>query len=115
MRWAKDSAEVGGRRIAAGDNVILLVGAANRDPGQFPDPDRFDVTREGAQHHLTFSSGVHYCLGAPLARLEVATALVALLGRFPTLDAARGGVERGGSLFLRGPARLHLDGEARAS
>ena len=56
--------------IPKGGRVVLVYGAANRDPRQFPNPDRFDVTR-GAQRHLGFGEGLHGCLGAPLARMDV--------------------------------------------
>jgi cytochrome P450 len=66
--------------------VLLLLGGANRDPLAFTDPGRFDVTRANARDHLAFSSGVHACLGAALARMEGTIALRALFERFPDLS-----------------------------
>jgi cytochrome P450 len=80
---AKDT-EVDGKPIRREELLILLIGAANRDPEYFPDPDRFDVTRKG-HPHLTFGSGIHFCLGAPLATLEAAIAFETLLRRFPEM------------------------------
>ncbi|HZC99905.1 MAG TPA: cytochrome P450 [Actinomycetes bacterium] len=79
--------EVGGTPIAAGEQVIVLVAAANRDPAVFADPDDLDVGRPD-NRHLSFSAGMHYCLGAALARLEAEVALGALLRRFPRLELA---------------------------
>ncbi|MGY1740849.1 MULTISPECIES: cytochrome P450 [unclassified Blastococcus] len=84
-RTVRAEVEVAGRRLAAGTRVTVLLGAANRDPAVFPDPARFDVTRPNARDHLAFSGGVHYCLGAGLARLEAEVALRALSERFPRL------------------------------
>jgi cytochrome P450 len=63
----------------------MLVGAANRDPDQFDDPDRVDISRPNASQHLSFAAGIHYCVGAPLARLEAQRAIAGLLRRYPTL------------------------------
>ena len=76
--------EFGGRRIRAGQFVIGVIGAANRDPEVFEDPNTLDIRRSGTSH-LSFGRGIHYCLGAPLAELEASIALRALLGRFPSL------------------------------
>ena len=84
-RWAHRDTEVEGVPISAGQQVMCLLGAANRDPGHFTEPDRFDITRANASEHLSFSGGVHYCLGAPLARLEGEVALRALSRRIPGL------------------------------
>ncbi len=81
-----DGLEVAGRPVARGQGVVTAIAAANRDPEQFPDPDRFDVTRPEARHHLAFGGGIHYCLGAPLARLEGRIVLERLLARFPRLE-----------------------------
>jgi hypothetical protein len=96
---------VAGRALPAGARVTLLLGAANRDPALFADPDRFDATRANARDHLAFSAGIHYCLGAGLARLEAVGALRALAERFPGLRVA-GTPERRDLQTLRGFARL---------
>jgi cytochrome P450 len=93
-----------GLDIPAGERVVLYVGAANRDPARFHDPDRLDLTRkEGAP--LSFGGGIHFCLGAPLARLEGRLALPALLSRYDDL-AVTGVPERRDSLTLRGFVKL---------
>jgi cytochrome P450 len=93
-RIARADVEVAGQSLPAGSRVTVLLGAANRDPDVFPDPARFDVTRGNARDHLAFSGGVHYCLGAGLARLEAAVALRALTERFPGLRVAGRPVRR---------------------
>ncbi|MGI5232048.1 cytochrome P450 family protein [Actinoallomurus sp. CA-142502] len=79
--------EVAGRRIPAGENIVVALLAVNRDPARFPDPGVLDLTRD-AGGHLAFGHGVHHCLGAPLARLETRIALAALLRRFGDLTLA---------------------------
>jgi cytochrome P450 len=86
-RRAAEDLELAGGRIAKDDWVTMVVGAANRDPAAFPDPDRLDVGREGPRQ-LAFSTGAHYCLGAGLARLETRVVLTAMLERFPSLELA---------------------------
>jgi hypothetical protein len=83
-RTVLTDASVGGQRLRAGDSVAAVVGAANRDPDAFADPDRLDVARAD-NRHLAFSAGGHYCVGAPLARLEAQLALTTLLHRLPHL------------------------------
>lgn len=94
-RTAACDLEIAGQHFAAHETVALLLGGANRDPDVFPDPDRFDITRANAKDHLSFSSGVHACLGASLARMEAAIALRALFDRFPDLDLASNPTPRG--------------------
>jgi cytochrome P450 len=77
--------ELGGQHLRAHDTIALLLAGANRDPAVFTSPDTFDITRTNAKEHLSFSSGVHACLGASLARMEAAIALRALFERFPAL------------------------------
>lgn len=86
-RYALEDAEVLGHRFLAGDMVGCLLAAANRDPARFADPERFDPGREPGQH-LSFGAGIHFCVGAPLARLELATALQVLFARRPGLALA---------------------------
>jgi cytochrome P450 len=76
-----------GVTLPAGERVLLLIGSANRDPEQFLDPDRLDVTRTEVQH-LSFGAGPHYCIGAPLARVEAQIAIGRLIARFPGLRLA---------------------------
>jgi cytochrome P450 len=100
-RVALRDTEVAGRRVAGGSLIILLLGGANRDPAVFTDPDRFDVQRPEAGENLAFSSGIHYCIGAALARLEGEIGLQALFRRFPDLSLA-GPPHRRPTRVLRG-------------
>ena len=84
FRTATEDTEIGGTAIAKGTGIFILLGAANHDPAQFRDPDNFDLLRE-PNDHLAFGDGIHFCLGAPLARLEVAVAFDTMLTRFPRL------------------------------
>ncbi|GKQ36076.1 cytochrome P450 [Streptomyces sp. A012304] len=84
FRFAAEPLEIGGRAIARGETVVIGLAAAGRDAARHPDPDRFDIRRD-TRGHLAFGHGIHYCLGAPLARLEAHTALRALLTRAPAL------------------------------
>ncbi|GAA2961766.1 cytochrome P450 family protein [Actinokineospora diospyrosa] len=89
-RFAAEDIDLGGAVIPAGAAMTVAIASANRDPRAYPDPDRLDITRPlGAPGHLGFSHGPHFCLGAPLARLQTEIALTALLRRFPTLSPAR--------------------------
>lgn len=83
-RLATEAFEIGGQRIEAGQRVLPFMGAANRDPAQFPAPDRLDITRQ-PNRHIAFGFGPHFCLGAGLARLEGQTAIGTLARRFPNL------------------------------
>ncbi len=87
VRWAAQDTVVGGQQIKQGDLVIGVIGSANRDPEHFAEPEEIDLQR-GSQRHLAFGHGVHYCLGAPLARMEGEIALNALLRRLPNLRLA---------------------------
>ncbi|WP_330281847.1 cytochrome P450 family protein [Streptomyces sp. NBC_00588] len=91
FRFAAEPLEIGGTKIDRGDAVMIGLIAADRDTRRYADPDRFDVRRD-TRGHLAFGHGVHYCLGAPLARLEARTAIRALLERAPglTLDGPPG-------------------------
>jgi cytochrome P450 len=104
LRLALADAEVGGQAIARGELVLALIGAANRDPDAFSDPDRLDLDRQPTRH-LAFGAGIHFCLGAPLARLEGQIALRRLLERAPALRLAGEPVWRE-NLVLRGLERL---------
>ncbi|MEU7485771.1 cytochrome P450 [Streptomyces sp. NPDC042319] len=86
-RFATEELTIGGQTVAAGDPVLVVLAAADRDPERFEEPDTLDLGRRDNQH-LGYGHGIHYCLGAPLARLEGRTALAALLARLPDLEAA---------------------------
>jgi cytochrome P450 len=91
-RTAEETVQLGGQRIEAGQHLLVLIGAANRDPRCFADADRLDLRRSNAQHHLSFGAGIHYCVGAPLARMEAEIAIATLLRRMANVrlvDAAR--------------------------
>jgi cytochrome P450 len=85
FRTAAVETALGGQTVGAGDGVVAWIAAANHDPAQFPQPERFEVTRQ-PNRHLAFGQGIHYCLGAPLARLEAKIALGRLLRRCPDLE-----------------------------
>ena len=104
-RTALRDTRVAGRDVPAGARVVLLLGAANRDPRVFADPARFDVRRANAREHLAFSAGRHFCLGAALARVEGEVGLRSLFERFPALALAGGG-RRTSTRVLRGWGRL---------
>jgi cytochrome P450 len=100
-RYARTDLEIDGVTIKAGDLVLLSIGAANYDPSVFADPDRVDITRR-AVGHLTFGHGARYCIGAPLARIELHAVFSQLASRFPTMRLAVGVAElrlRRGMLF----------------
>jgi cytochrome P450 len=84
-RTTRTALEIGGVRLREGSTVVLSLAGANRDPALFTDPARFDITRDNAKNHLSFSNGIHVCLGAGLARMEAVHALRALFERFPDL------------------------------
>jgi cytochrome P450 len=93
-RLALNDTEVAGNPVKQGEMVIVYVGAANRDPAVFPDPNRFDIERENAGKHLAFSGGRHFCLGAALARAEGEVGLRAFFDRFPDVRSAGAGSRR---------------------
>lgn len=110
-RYATEDITIANTTIPRGELVLTVLGSANRDEQQFTDPDRLDVARE-PNPHLSFGQGAHYCLGAPLARLEGQLALAALLQRMPALRLAvpRHDLRWRRGLFLRGLARLPVAG-----
>ncbi len=88
-RWVLEhGVEVAGVPVPRGEKIALLFGAANRDPRAFAEPDRFDVGRADADRHIGFGGGIHVCIGAPLARIELEASLRALVRRCPTLQLA---------------------------
>jgi cytochrome P450 len=102
-RTAKEPADLAGIHLEPGDKVAALLGAANRDPAVFADPDRFDPTRD-PNPHLAFGAGIHFCIGAPLARLELQVSLRTLLRRCPDLELVE--AVRRPTFVLRGFERL---------
>jgi pimeloyl-[acyl-carrier protein] synthase len=104
-RITNTDVELDGRKIAKGSLVVTAIGAANRDPAHFPDPDRLDITRRD-NRHIAFGFGIHFCLGAPLARLEGQIAIDTLLRRMPGLRLVTSAPEWRESSTLRGLKRL---------
>lgn len=100
--------EIGGKTVKKGELLHLVVGAAHRDPSVFSEPGRLDISRS-PNPHLAFGAGLHYCVGAPLARIEAAVALRALLAAFPSIELVQGGVEWRTLTTLRGLQRLELE------
>jgi len=111
FRQATRDVELAGVKIPEGATVIPLLGSANRDDAQFPDAERFDVSRN-TQGHLAFGLGIHFCLGASLARLEARIALEELLPRFVAFERLDPNVQYVDSYLVRGPQRLPLRASA---
>ena len=100
-RIAHEDVEVGGKVIHRGDLINLLLGSANHDPEQFSDPDHLDITRKD-NRHIAFGHGIHYCMGAPLARLEAQVAIPLLLRRRPEIHLTVEEPERRETIGFRG-------------
>ena len=110
VRFAREAVSLGGTEIPAGALALMIVAAADRDPAQFKDPQKFDITRD-PNEHVAFGEGIHFCIGAPLARMEARITFDAMLERFPRLrlkDPAIKPVYKG-SYFLRGLESLPLE------
>jgi len=104
-RIVKQETSLGGEQLNPGDWLILLLGAANRDPEEFPEPDRFDVARS-PNHHMAFGHGVHHCLGNRLARMEAQIALTGFLRRYPTYDVKE--IEYAPAFLARGLETMNI-------
>jgi cytochrome P450 len=109
VRFTKEDINLGGTKLPANQGCFIILAAANRDPAQFEDPDRFDITRE-PRDHVAFGEGIHFCIGAPLARMEGAIAIRAALERFGRLRIAEpeAPLAYRGSYFLRGLSSLKM-------
>jgi len=106
-RWMAQDFECYGTTIPAGSAILLLFGAANRDPRRYTDPDTFNIRRDNISH-ITFGKGVHYCLGANLARLEGRVALNEILNRWPEWDIDYDTAQLASTSTVRGWARLRI-------
>ncbi|MFS8102152.1 cytochrome P450 [Lentzea alba] len=107
-RWSRQDLRLGGHEVPTGSRVVALLGSANRDPARFPHPDVLDVHRR-ADRHLGFGLGIHYCLGAALARAEIEIGLRALLDGVPALGHGDHQVDYADDMVFHGPSRLVLD------
>jgi cytochrome P450 len=116
VRAAGDDIELERATVRRGETVLVVLAAANRDPARFPEPDRFDVARH-PNPHLGFAAGIHYCIGAQLARLETQIALTTLLERLPGVRLATDRPDWRDTIALRGLESLPLvfDAEQRAT
>jgi cytochrome P450 len=106
-RRALEDTDIGGTAISAGEQVYVSISGANRDLARFPNPDRFDLTR-GDNEHVAFGGGIHYCLGAALARAEAQILFGTLLDRYPRLQLADNAIQWRETLAFRGPVALHI-------
>lgn len=104
-RLAGEDMELAGQKIKEGDMMLLFMGAANRDPLQFPDPDKFDITRD-TKKHLSYGHGIHHCLGSSLADTEGQVALETLLKRMPDMKVLPQKIEMRNTFALRGVKSL---------
>lgn len=107
IRVVAETTQIGGHSLDVDDLVYLVLAATNRDPARFPDPDRLDLSRRG-NRHLSFGSGPHFCLGAPLARLQGEIAIGTLVRRLPTLRLTSEAVQWRPNWMQRGPVSLFL-------
>ena len=108
LRFAFEDTQLQGQTIKRGELLVLLLGGANRDPAQFADPDQLELRRKNASTHLSFGQGIHYCLGASLARLEGEIAIGALLRRFPDMKLATPELKWRRNITLRGLQSLRV-------
>jgi cytochrome P450 len=106
-RRALEETTIGGVRIAAGEQLFVSISAANRDPARFADPDHFEVGRPDNEH-LAFGGGIHYCLGAALARTEAQIIFHTLLRRYPDLELAQDEIQWRETISFRGPLALRV-------
>jgi cytochrome P450 len=108
FRGMRRDVEMHGQIIPAGKRVLAMIGSANRDPRQFPDPGRFDITRD-PNPHIAFGHGIHFCLGAPLSRLEARIALTEFLERVRNFERTSDEPwEPRAALHVLGPNRLPI-------
>ncbi len=107
-RLVPEDVELGGKQLKKDQAVIAVMGAANRDPERFPDPDHLDIARS-ENKHLAFGSGAHNCFGAPLARIEGQVALETILRRLPGLRSGPDPITWRPNLTLRGLSVLHVE------
>ena len=107
-RGAREAAAVGGVEVPAGAKLLLLLASANHDPQRFPEPERFDPRRGNARAHIAFGMGIHYCLGAALARMQVAIVLELMTERFPHARILEQPYAFSPNISFRGPAALRL-------
>nr|AHE14766.1 EspP-like cytochrome P450 [uncultured bacterium] len=110
-RWAYRDETVGGRLVERGSRVVLMLGSANRDPEQYAEPDTLDI-RRSVGRHLGFGMGIHYCLGAGLARAEAEIGLAALVRRLPHLALCPEPVPYADDMVFHGPSRLMVRTDA---
>lgn len=114
-RRTKAPATVGGVDLPEGTNILLLLGSANHDQHVFPEPDRIDLERENASRHLSFGLGIHFCIGAPLARLEAKIVLEELTSRLPEMRLTEGQpFDYSANSTFRGPSHVQVQWNARA-
>jgi len=107
QRQSSEDLEIGGKRVRKGQMVSLMLGAANRDPQRFPDPDRLDICRQD-NRHVAFAWASHFCFGAPLARVEGQVAFETVLRRMPHLKLQPSPIIWRANLGLRGLTALHV-------
>jgi pimeloyl-[acyl-carrier protein] synthase len=112
-RVTKETVEIAGKVIPENQMILLSLAAANRDPAQFTDPDRFDITRDTSKH-VAFAYGIHYCAGAPLSRLEGEITFNTLLRRLKDLRVQTNGIQRDPSLLMRGLSALPISFQPRS-
>ena len=113
IAWRRQTAhpvDIGGVAVPEAASLLLMLGSANRDPAKFPDPDAFDIRRPNAHQHLSFGFGAHFCLGAPLARLEARIVLEEVSARLPSLRLVAGQpLEFLPNISFRGPISLPVE------
>jgi cytochrome P450 len=113
-RVASERVRIGDVDVPAGAKLLLLLGAANRDPARFADPETFDIRRGDARKHLAFGKGIHYCLGAALVRLEIHVVLEVLTRQMPSLRLTQGQTfDFTPNIAFRGPRRLLVEWDER--